>query len=68
MTFNVGKNQKNYSFFMFFKIEMTFILESMGLHGKFPLETKYLILKAILSASNQRKNFSFPSTLKRCGQ
>ena len=26
MTFNVGQNQENYSFFMFFKIQMTFIL------------------------------------------
>ena len=51
MTFNVEKNQESYIFFMFFKIEMTFILESMGLHGSkifniegnFKWEKKFLI-------------------------
>ena len=45
MTFNVGENQENYSFFScFFKIEITFILESMGLHGNkiFDIEGNFI--------------------------
>ena len=48
MTFNVVKNQENYSFFfMFFKIEMTFILESRGLHGNkiFDIEGNFISFK-----------------------
>ena len=47
MTFNVGKNQENHSFFMFFKIEMTFILKSMGLHGNkiFHIEGNFISFK-----------------------
>ena len=58
MTFNVGQNQENYSFFScFFKIEITFILESMGLHGNkiFEIEGNFISFK-------WEKNFSFSSS------
>ena len=47
MTFNVGENQKNYSFFMFFKIQMTFILRPRGLHEnkKFEIEVNFISFK-----------------------
>ena len=47
----------NTVFFMFFKIEMTFILESMGLHGneKFEIEGNFICFK-------WEKNFSSPSS------
>ena len=42
---------------MFFKIEMTFILKSMGLHGnkKFEIEGNFISFK-------REKNFSSPSS------
>ena len=47
MTFNVGENQENYSFFMFFKIEMTLTSRSSDLHGNkmFDIESNFISFK-----------------------